>query len=250
MKLKKIEEALLASEVFTFELAGDNGLLDPKFKQRMYTLINLALSDLHQRFHIREESVLLKANPDIKRYQLIPENSVLTKADGYILDTAENPFKGDILEVLRVKLPNQTEHTINQVTNTHNFYGGVYHNGKVSNTSSLISTPTSSELSFSTSPTEAIYEVIYKADSLPIDIPNATSDTEVIIHNTYLNAICYFVASKMYNPAGAESIGRSMFHEGNNWSSKYEDECRRIKDNLSGNKSLTEMSNFERGGWV
>jgi hypothetical protein len=49
---------------------------------------------------------------------------------------------------------------------------------------------------------------------------------------------------------GSETIGRSMYHEGNNYWSKYLAECQDLKNNIASITSTGEFSNFERGGWV
>jgi len=248
MKLSKIYEALVASEIFTYDLVDDEGSLRNEVKPRINRLINLGLSKLYELFVIREDTLKLNVTSDIQRYFLTCDNAQSKNPNGYILDS-DNPFKGDILELLRIKLPDGTVRTLNGESPTQNTIRDVYHNVHVSTAPSLISTPSSDELLFGFIPEEGIYEIVYKADAIPVSM-NAAITTEVRLPNTYLNALCYFVASKMYNPAGAESIGRSMFHEGNNWSSKFNEECRQLKENLAGNKTSIAQSNFQRGGWV
>lgn len=53
-----------------------------------------------------------------------------------------------------------------------------------------------------------------------------------------------------YNPMGAETIGRGMFHEGNNYWSKYQEEVADLKANLGSIASTGESTNFIRNGWV
>ena len=49
---------------------------------------------------------------------------------------------------------------------------------------------------------------------------------------------------------GAETIGRGMFHEGNNYWSKYQEEVADLKANLGSIASTGETTNFIRNGWV
>ena len=232
MKLSKIYETLAASEVFTYELADEDGDILPRHRRRITTLINSGLSDLYQRFSIKEGVLDLEVTEDKQHY---------------ILD-------GDVLEVIRMTTPEGKVYSLNNVTSslspTTGPYGNVSHHA---NHSSLCHA-SYNELFFSHVPSAGVYRIVYKGDASHIDLDTIATinpkTVEVPLPLTYLNALCYFVAAKVYNPAGAESVARSMFHEGNNWRSMYEEECARLKANLAGAKSYNEVSNFTRGGWV
>ena len=231
MKLSKIYETLAASEVFTYELADEDGDILPKHRRRITTLINSGLSDLYQRFTIKEGVIDLKVTKDKQHYIL----------------------SDDVLEVLRMTTPEGKVYKLNSVTSSLSPTTGPY--GNVSNVSNLSTCHASyNELFFSHVPCAGTYRIVYKGDATHISLDNIdTADPKTIeipLPLTYLNALCYYVAAKVYNPAGAESVARSMFHEGNNWRSMYEDECNRLKANLAGAKSFNEVSNFTRGGWV
>ena len=231
MKLSKIYETLAASEVFTYEMADEDGDILPRYRRRITTLINSGLSDLHQRFSIKEGVLDLKVTEDKQHYIL----------------------SDDVLEVLRMTTPEGKVYNLNSVTSSLSPTTGPY--GNVSNTSNIsICHASYNELFFSHVPCAGTYRIVYKGDATHISLDGIdTADPKTIeipLPLTYLNALCYYVAAKVYNPAGAESVARSMFHEGNNWRSMYEDECNRLKANLAGAKSFNEVSNFTRGGWV
>ena len=231
MKLSKIFETLAASEVFTYELADEDGDILPRHRRRITTLINSGLSDLHQRFSIKEAVVDLKVTKDVQHYIL----------------------SDDVLEVLRMTTPEGKVYNLNSVTSSLSPTTGPY--GNVSNTSNIsICHASYNELFFSHVPCAGTYRIVYKGDATHISLDGIDiadpKTIEIPLPLTYLNALCYYVAAKVYNPAGAESVARSMFHEGNNWRSMYEDECNRLKANLAGAKSFNEVSNFTRGGWV
>ena len=231
MKLSKIYETLAASEVFTYELADEDGDILPRHRRRITTLINSGLSDLYQRFSIKEGVVDLVVTKDKQHYIL----------------------SDDVLEVLRMITPEGKVYNLNSVTSSLSPTTGPY--GNVSNISNpSLCHASYNELFFSHVPSPGIYRIVYKGDATHISLDGIdTADPKTIeipLPLTYLNALCYYVAAKVYNPAGAESVARSMFHEGNNWRSMYEDECNRLKANLAGAKSFNEVSNFTRGGWV
>lgn len=231
MKLSKVYETLAASEVFTYDMADENGNILPKFRRRITTLINSGLSDLYQRFSIKEGVIDLEVTKNKQHYIL----------------------SDDVLEVLRMITPEGKVYNLNSVTSQLTPSTGTY--GNVSNISNPSTCHASyNELFFSHVPHPGVYRIVYKGDATHISLDGIdTADPKTIeipLPLTYLNALCYYVAAKVYNPAGAESIARSMFHEGNNWRSMYEDECNRLKANLAGAKSFNEVSNFTRGGWV
>ena len=231
MKLSKIYETLAASEVFTYELADEDGDILPRHRRRITTLINSGLSDLHQRFSIKEGVIDLEVTEDKQHYIL----------------------SDDVLEVLRMTTPEGKVYNLNSVTSSLSPSTGPY--GNVTNISNLsICHASYNELFFSHVPCSGVYRIVYKGDATHISLDGIdTADPKTIeipLPLTYLNALCYYVAAKVYNPAGAQTVARSMFHEGNNWRSMYEDECNRLKANLAGAKSFNEVSNFTRGGWV
>ena len=232
MKLSKIFETLAASEVFTYDMADEGGDILPKYRRRITTLINSGLSDLHQRFSIKEGLIDLEVTKDKQHYVL----------------------SADVLEVLRMITPEGKVYNLNSVTSQLTPSTGPYGN-VTNNTIHTASCHASyNELFFSHVPRPGVYRIVYKGDATHISLDGIdTADPKTIeipLPLTYLNALCYYVAAKVYNPAGAESVARSMFHEGNNWRSMYEDECNRLKANLAGAKSFNEVSNFTRGGWV
>ena len=189
------------------------------------------MSDLYQRFSIKEGVVDLVVTKDVQHYIL----------------------SDDVLEVLRMTTPEGKVYNLNSVTSSLSSATGPY--GNVSNISNPSTCHASyNELFFSHVPCAGVYRIVYKEDATHISLDNIDTvdpkTIEVPLPLTYLNALCYYVAAKVYNPAGAESVARSMFHEGNNWRSMYEDECNRLKANLAGAKSFNEVSNFTRGGWV
>lgn len=228
------------------------GQLAPKYRNRIVTLINLGVADLHMRFNLKEDVLTLKVTEDIKRYLLTPENAVSNNPDGYIQDSAAVPFKGNIVEILRIRNPDGAYESINTEKPYIRIGHGVYHNVHSTTTQHAISTPSFNELLFRHIPKEGNYEIIYKADVLdiPLDGLDDLSEITVDLPSSYLNALCYFVGSKIYNPMGAETIGRSMFHEGNNWRAMYEEECKKLGANLAGVRESIATTNFERNGWV
>ena len=232
MKLSKIFETLAASEVFTYEMADEGGDILPRYRRRITTLINSGLSDLYQRFSIKEGVLDLEVTENVQHYVL----------------------SADVLEVLRMTTPEGKVYNLNSVTSSLTPTTGPYGNVSPHSSNPSLCHASYNELFFSHVPCPGVYRIVYKGDATHISLDGIDTidpkTIEIPLPLTYLNALCYYVAAKVYNPAGAESVARSMFHEGNNWRSMYEDECNRLKANLAGAKSFNEVSNFTRGGWV
>ena len=232
MKLSKVYETLTASEVFTYDMADDTGSITPRHRRRITTLINSGLSDLYQRFSIKEGVLDLVVTKDVQHYVL----------------------SADVLEVLRMTTPEGKVYNLNSVTSSLTPTTGPYSNVSPHSSNPSLCHASYNELFFSHVPCAGVYHIVYKGDATHISLDGIETidpkTIEIPLPMTYLNALCYYVAAKVYNPAGAESVARSMFHEGNNWRSMYEEECNRLKANLAGAKSFNEVSNFTRGGWV
>ena len=94
MKLSKVYETLTASEVFTYEMADDTGSILPRHRRRITTLINSGLSDLYQRFSIKEGVIELEVSEDKQHYVL----------------------SDDVLEILRMTTPEGKVYNLNSVT--------------------------------------------------------------------------------------------------------------------------------------
>lgn len=258
MNLKEVLENLAASEIFTFDLVDlrdEPPQIENDKLKRLIILINLGLTDLYRRFTIKEEVLDLKVTSDIKRYKLIASNAVSDQYSetSYILDSVEDPFKGTVQAILRLYSPYGRQLSLNSESTTIQAISGVYTHDQTTATNHLISTPTFNELLFRDIPAEGVYQVVYKGGTPRLATAESwgtIEDVEVDLPVMYLNALCYFVASKMYNPLGAISIQQSNFHEGNNWRAMYEEECTKLKNDLAGVNSYSEVSNFTRGGWI
>ena len=136
MKLSKIYETLAASEVFTYELADEDGDILPRHRRRITTLINSGLSDLHQRFSIKEGVVDLEVTEDVQHYVL----------------------SDDVLEVLRMTTPEGKVYNLNSVTSSLSPSTGPY--GNVTNISNLsICHASYNELFFSHVPCSGTYRI-------------------------------------------------------------------------------------------
>ena len=72
------------------------------------------------------------------------------------------------------------------------------------------------------------------------------NETEIELPYSHLEALLYFIASRVHNPIGMAN----EFHAGNSWAAKYEHECVRLEQlNLRVDQG-EDNTNFCRNGWI
>lgn len=230
---------------------GEGDTLNPEAMPKINQLIQAGINDLNKHFSIRENELLLSTKIGKDIYELVPANA-FTSGNPYpfILDSVDRPFLGDIMQILRITDSNGSSLWMNtdvpiKVTTQNVFgtYPSAYKNQGIN----LLSYNT---LKFSPGHNLGDLLVHYKAKMKPIDMSSSPDTVFIDIPDHYLNALVLYVASRKYNPMGSETIGRGMFHEGNNYWSKYQAELAELKANLGSIGSTGETTNFYRGGWV
>lgn len=91
--------------------------------------------------------------------------------------------------------------------------------------------------------------VVYRANHPKITLVNGfinPDTTELELPYTHLEALLYFVASRVNNPIGMVN----EFNAGNNWAAKYEMECQKLEAyNLEIDKG-TSSTRLRNNGWV
>jgi len=91
--------------------------------------------------------------------------------------------------------------------------------------------------------------VIYRANHPKLIVKNGYIDpfkTTLELPYSHLQALLYFVASRVHNPIGMIN----EFHSGNSWYAKYEMECQRLEaENIEIDES-NHNDRLQRSGWV
>lgn len=255
MFLNEVHDQLASAEFSKMHMGGDgSGELNPTEIPRINRIIQAGIADLYTKFSIKEGELLLRTKIGKTKYELTPANSV-TSGDPYafIIDSIDNPYLGDILQI--VSVTSDTGHSIRlnedvQVSRT------LTHNtelvGLASLTQGHISAflPSYNVLQFNSGHNGGDVLVRYKAKPKPLDTSLAPDNVFIELPDHYLQALVYYVAHRLTNPMGSETIGRGMFHEGNNYAAKYKEACDSLKMDLASIATTGYMSNFERGGWV
>ena len=250
MFLSEVHEQLCAAELSKL-FEGDGVTLKPEALPKINAIIQGGISDINKRFSIRENEVLVRTQEGKEVYELIPANAVSSNnPDAFIMDSPSDPFKGDIMQIFRITDSNGKSVWLNTdvawIVPTDNIFG---------NKPGLFDYSGVNMLSYNTlklHKNNKLGDILvqYKAKMKPLDFEVPADELYIDLPDHFLNALVLYVASRKYNPMGSETIGRGMFHEGNNYWSKYQEEINDLKNNLGSIASMGETTNSIRNGWV
>lgn len=250
MFLSEIHEQLVASEL-SKHVAGESGVLNPQWTGRVNTIIVSALNDLNKHFTIRENYLLLRTKIGKDVYELIPANAISSGNQfGFIIDSIEEPFKGDIMQINRINNSVGESMWLNTdvayLAPNENLYG-IRPNYFVHQGINFLSYNT-----LKLHPGHDLGDLLinYKSKFGPLDLSVAPDQVYIDVPDHFMRAITLFTAARFFNPSGAETIGNGMYHEGGNYTQLYQAELKELKDNLGSIASMGENTNFIRNGWV
>lgn len=242
MTLQEIFDCLRYSELAQLNLGTAEGAELEASWDRLLPQINLGLIELHKRFLLREGQVLLRMQPGQRAYRLDPGHALSTpEVPGvakYLIDSLAEPFTGDVLKVERVHTAMGEELLLNRSGD------GL----DLALRSVRSPTPTSLILPPDLPAQDLL--VVYRAGHPKIERGGAFApeSVELDLPSTHLEALLYYVASRLINPNGV--AGNTAFHEGNNYYAKFEAACQLLVDLDFRNQEGVSDYRLERNGWV
>lgn len=214
MKLLEVFEHLSYGEFSQLQVGNPDGEgefgVTPETRHRLVSHINLGLSELHKRFLLREGRTQIYVMPGLRDYTV--------PAD-------------DIHKIERVYQAGD-ELAVNDLGNPE-----------------AIHTTGFRTLSLPASVSGPVLDVVYRADHPVLSARDAAKEperVEVDLPRTHLEALLYFVASRILNPMGAGG----EFHEGNNYAAKFEQACRVLENGGYQISQEAEKTKFQKNGWV
>ena len=242
MTLQQIFDLLSQGELSQISLGGTNGI-DESNWERVLNAINLGLTELHKRFPLRREQVVLQMQEGQLRYALdvkfAVSNTESTEPIKYLVDTLDDPFIGRVLKIEKIFDAKGCELALNRLGDSFD------------QAHSTVRTPNFNTLILPTLLPVQSLTVEYLGNH-PLLVKEVgyfdLKAVEVELPDTYLTALLYFVASRLFNPIGLS--GNTAFHEGNNYEGKFEAECQRLEDDGYENGEKEENSRLRRNGWV
>lgn len=248
MKLAEIFSQLTHGELAQINLGGgEPGQIAPTNYKRVISHVNLGLTALHKRFCLKESRLTLSLQTGVTEYPLKNIYAVNNTASNVlvrtILDTPQAPFSNDILKVERVYTDSGFELGLNNHSDVYSLYTPSFNILRVP-----VGMVTDSIEIPEIYKTDTL-EVVYRANHYNINEDTGLDDpddTEVEIPDSHLEALLYFIASRVHNPIGLDNT----FHQGNNFAAKYEAECQRLEQvNLNVDQG-SQSDRLYRNGWI
>lgn len=249
MKLIEIFDQLADGELVQISLGNGELPINSKDYGRIARSVNLGLTALHTRFLLKEGRLTLELQDDQETYILdrtYAVSNTVSSATKYILDSAD-PFYDTVLKVQRVLDDDGREFPFNDPDLDYSIR-------EIDEKTLFIPSDIYEEYPYADTPVggvsdnDTVVVVFHKGHrTLTEDDWESPEDCEIALPNTHLEALLYFVASRLMNPLGASREGN---HEGNNYMARYEQACLRLEGRgmqidrqYSGNK-------FRNRGWA
>lgn len=234
MNLQEVFDQLTCGELSMLKLGGaESGAIPEASFKNVVGSVNLGLTALFKRFNLKEGRLTLI---------LVPGQTIYPLTTEFIEDTLQSPFQDDVLKVEKVKTASGFEMSVNEANDEYSI---------MTPSMTTIEVPKKVLDQGADLPSELRGDkltVIYRANhpKIVVDDDFEPEEVNLLLPDSHLQALLYFVASRHYNPIGMVN----EFNMGNNWFSKYEMECQRLtNEGLEVNQSNKE-DNFRRNGWV
>ena len=196
---------------------------------KFFINLNNALTYLCNRFSIIEKQLTLRRYAHIAHYKLekrFARTSGSTEPYKYILDTEEDPFKEDVIQIEKAYDEFGRQVPLNDAVNPHSWF----------TSNNLIQIP-------NTRFTGEIAFFVYRAYHPRVHELN----DQLLVPEILLDAICSYIAYKVHTTrTDQESVALA-----NNFYQKFEDQCLAFEQDNSLSTSHTNTNIKPRlGGWV
>ena len=247
MLLSDLFDQLTYGELSQLEYGGvdDEGITVDDYK-RVIPHINLALTELHKRFLIREEEVTIRCYDHIETYILdrkyAASNLESEEKYKYIHDTSFEPFQDNVLKIEKVFNEDGQELFLNEtdpyIINTER--------NLVSHRAWSINTPNFKTIQIPYPMKENALLVEYRADHERIVVQGLEpAKTDIKIPAYLLEPFLLYIASRVYSSLGGDSA-----QEGMAYMAKFEASCKKIEELNLVNKEHAVNQRLEAAGWV
>lgn len=244
MKLQEIFDQLQGSEFSLLSIGGQpQGIINEHNQKVVLDSLNLGLSKLHTRFHLKEGELKLLLHPGVYLYLLKSSYVLGNPNSGENIRYIDSPFVDDLAKVEQVMTEGGTELRLNDksmyavsTTSTHTL--------RVPK--ALIDKPADLPEDLRTNSLTVLYRAMHPAIGPDEYGDFDVEDVEVDLPYPYLEPLLYFMASRVHHPKGISGD----FQMGASYSAKYEQACQQLENaNLQIDRGR-EPTRFERNGWV
>ena len=241
MTLQEIFDQLSHGELAHLSIGGEGVTGIPEdMQERVISSINLGLTELHKRFLLRERQVGLVMQLGQQMYWMDRKYLMGTSGTGvkYLKDSVAMPFDAGLLKIEQVYDADGLELMLNRAGDS------------LDQTQRCVRTPSYNSLLLPLELPLQELKVVYRANHpLLVKTPGYfnPASVEVELPYTHLEALLYYVASRITNPMGL--AGGGAFHEGNNYSAKFEAACAVLDGEDFRNEESQENYRLYRNGW-
>lgn len=234
MNIKQLFQDLSFGELSTLSLAQDgNGFITDAGKERLIRFANDGLLKLYSRFVLKESEVVIEQVESITNYHLLlkfaeSQAGTSTQTHLYIKDLPEEPFKEDVVRILKVFDGNNCELRLNDDANPLSLF-----------------TPQAKVLQVPNPVTGVPLAINYQAMHEELVLDEAL-DQEIelpeVLHSALRNWIAYRCFCQVKTQ---ESMAAGQDHLG-----QFETTCAEvIANDLVGNTTSQTNNRFQLNGW-
>lgn len=214
---------------------------------RLLSYVNTGLVNLYQRFNLKENTAVINLIPGLDTYVLDKRRNLgdrnVQMVPKYIQDTV-NPFKDDLVKILKITLDNGKELPLNQDLYKYFATTPLYNMVRVP----LVMVE-DDEVKIPKHLRTKTITVHYQAMHPVLNVGLGYFDparVDIELPYSHMQALLFYVASRAHSPMGLAEEGLA----GSQWFAKYENECR-ILENLGGTRDdVTGSDKFNQNGWV
>lgn len=234
------------------------GEVSPTKVNSIIKIINAGLIDIFKRFYVANTEHILNTTTGTGKYLIDPAN---VKTDANPTGFIEGDPNFNVIAITSVRtadcgrqLPLNTQNKMNHA------YAYTHNNGLIDANNVKYGVYTSRYNVLHVPESMASSRLILSLRVCPSRIDEIPDDqVETFDYNSvviplppiYTTALVYYVIARLSNPKGAETIGRTIFHEGNNYFQKYLQECESLKASDSEVSEIPDMGgNKSRFGFI
>lgn len=234
IKLTELYKSLALSVLNnTSVITDDKKDIEPDMKEYILEFINEGLTRLHSRFPLKTNNVFVEMRegrteyPLLARYSFMGFDPALAQYP-FIMDSASNPFKEDVIKILMVYDSEGQRRGLNDNHNPHGLF-----------------TPRPDTLQCIRPRHCEVLTVTYQAKHPTVTVDG--DNQEIDLPDTLLPALKYWVAYSYYTGLNtAESTSKAA-----EYLQMYESICGEVKDYDLGSSSESSTNTlFERRGWI
>ena len=235
MTLDQLFDQLTYGELAALAIGGVNeSKIQLKDYPNVISHINLGLTELHKRFLLKTEEVIIQQYEQIETYYLdskyAESNEASVEPIKNIMDSVYEPFTDNVLKIQEV----YDEGGELLYLNDSNQYWSVH-------------TPTYNSVQLPYPVNENNLSIIFRANHTKI--PLTTSDpasVEVVLAPTYIEPLLFYVASRIYSGLGTPEGTQ----ESNNYIVKFNNSCKQVELLGLDIQENTTNTKFETRGFV